>query len=75
MSQFELIFVPQLLPTSTMPYSYIYCCTYHNLIYIICTYMVFPLDINLIPQSVLDANHVLATLLNVGIVNFAESVV
>lgn len=34
MSQFELIFVPQLLPTSTMPYSYIYCCTYHNLIYI-----------------------------------------
>ena len=37
--------------------------------------MLFPLDINLIPQSLLDTDHVLITLLDVSIVNFAESIV
>ena len=32
--QFELIFLPQLLPTSKMPCLYLYCGTYRNLIYI-----------------------------------------
>ena len=36
--------------------------------------MLFPLDISLIPQSLLDTDHVLIPLLDVSTVKFAESV-
>ena len=35
--------------------------------------MLFPLDISLIPQSLLDTDHVLIPLLDVSTVKFAES--
>lgn len=75
-SQFGLMFMPQLLPTSAIPIhisTVVLASTWFTLI--IYANMLFPLDINLIPQSLLDTDHVLITLLDVSIVNFAESIV
>lgn len=67
------MFMLQLLPASAIPIhisTVVLASTWFTLI--IYANMLFLFDINLIPQSLLDTDHVLATLLDFSIVNFAE---